>query len=177
MLINQVHEGCQFRTPKPCVRRQGDRRKPELGVALGLVDVNVRRLLAPALLYGRGEEFTKHDFIFAGRVELPDAGLLVIAIDGLRSHQGVFSCSGFCRPKIDTDGAKCTRARRLRGILEDIGFPGDLEPSEPSGDDRRLELCLQQSASDSTGPEVYLFLGFLGHCPLDQDVSNLKPPT
>jgi len=46
VLLNQVHEGCQLRAPKPCVRRQGDWREPEPGVALGMVDVNVRRLLA-----------------------------------------------------------------------------------------------------------------------------------
>ena len=57
------------------------------------------------------------------------------------------------------------------------GLPGDFKSGETSGDDRRLELCLQQSAGNSTGPEVYLLLGVLRYSPVDQDVPDLKPPT
>ena len=44
-------------------------------------------------------------------------------------------------------------------------------------DDRRFELCFQQSTGNSTGPKVNLLLGPLRHFPVDQDVSDLKPPT
>ena len=82
----------------------------------------------------------------------------------------------FARPKINADGAKRTRARRLRSAVEDFGLPGDFKLGETGGDDRRFELCFQQSTGNSTGPKVYLLFRPLRHFPVDQDVADLKPP-
>lgn len=80
-------------------------------------------------------------------------------------------------PEIDSDGAKRTRARRLRGAVEDLGLPGDFKISKASSDDRRLKLCFEQSAGNSARPEVDLSLRPFGNRARDKDVGDLKTPT
>jgi hypothetical protein len=79
-------------------------------------------------------------------------------------------------PEIDSDRAERTRARRLRRTVEDVRLPGDLKIGETSSEDRRLQLCLQQSTGNSAGPEVDLLLRPLGNLPADEDVGDLKSP-
>ena len=50
-------------------------------------------------------------------------------------------------------------ARLLRRSREHIRAPCDFEALEPGRFDRRLKLCLQQSAGDSALPEVDIALG------------------
>ena len=88
-------------------------------------------------------------------------------------HSVVLPTSALGRAEVDTDGAKLTRARRLWGAVEDRGLPGDLKIGETGSDDRRFELCFQQSTGDSTGPKVDLSFRFLRHFPVYQDVANL----
>jgi len=58
------------------------------------------------------------------------------------------------RPEVDADRAELRGVRRLRRAAEHVRTPGDLEVHESRGDDRRLELCFQQSAGDSTRPQI-----------------------
>jgi hypothetical protein len=55
-----------------------------------------------------------------------------------------------------------------------VAAPGDLEIDEPSRDDGCLELCIQQSAGDSTLPEIDVLFALCRHCFLNQDVADLK---
>jgi hypothetical protein len=65
-------------------------------------------------------------------------------------------------------------ARRLGRARIDVAAPGDLEIDESRRDDSCLELCIQQSAGDSTLPEVDVLLALLRHCFLHEDVADLK---
>tara|TARA_B100000446_G_scaffold136146_1_gene128459 strand:+ start:3284 stop:3451 length:168 start_codon:yes stop_codon:yes gene_type:complete len=47
----------------------------------------------------------------------------------------------------------------LRGIAIDIATPGDFEILKPSFGKLARKLCFQQSAGDSTSPEVDVPLG------------------
>jgi hypothetical protein len=80
------------------------------------------------------------------------------------------------RPEVDADGAKRTRAGRLRCARKDLGLPRDRKVGETGGDDRRLKLCFQQSTGNSTGPEVYFLFRSLRHLPTDHDVADLQSP-
>lgn len=71
-------------------------------------------------------------------------------------------------------GAELGGTPLLRRAGEDVRTPGDLETDEPCGDDRRLELCLQQSAGDSTLPEVDVPFRAGGERLLDEDVADLE---
>ena len=77
------------------------------------------------------------------------------------------------RPEVDTDRAELGGVRCLRGAAEHIGTPGDLEAHESRGDDRRLELCLQQSAGNSAFPELNVALRTVTDRPLDENVADL----
>ena len=79
-------------------------------------------------------------------------------------------------PEIDSERAEGTRARRLRSTVEDLGPPGDLKIGETGSDNRRPQLCLQQSTGNSAGPELDLFLRPLGNLPADENVGDLKSP-
>ncbi|MEE9285928.1 MAG: hypothetical protein V3V35_09410, partial [Dehalococcoidia bacterium] len=57
-------------------------------------------------------------------------------------------------PEGDADGLERRGAGLLRRAAEDVGLPGDLEALKPRSLDDCLELCFQQSAGDSTLPEV-----------------------
>ena len=85
--------------------------------------------------------------------------------------------SGPLRSPIDADGAELGCARFLRRAVEHLFTPGDLEPVKTSSGDHRLELCIQQSAGDSTGPEVYSLLGRVGNGLLHEDVGDLQTAT
>jgi hypothetical protein len=60
--------------------------------------------------------------------------------------------------------------------LVNRGTPGDLEVLEAGSHRSGFELCFQQSAGDSPGPEVDSLLRILGHGLLYHDVANLKSP-
>ena len=76
--------------------------------------------------------------------------------------------------EIDSHGAELCGARRLWRAGEDLGAPGDLEIDEPGRDNRCLKLCLQQSAGDSTLPEIDVLFAFVRDCFLHEDVADLK---
>src|SRR5207237_1102338 len=52
----------------------------------------------------------------------------------------------------------------------------NLEVDETCGDHRDLELCLQQSASDSPLPKIDVALRPVRYCFLDEDVPDLESP-
>ena len=81
---------------------------------------------------------------------------------------------GLPRSEVDSDGTEARRARLLRCVAENFLPPGNLETLEIRRDNRRLELCFQQSAGDSPGPEVDTLLGFLVHRLLHEDVGELQ---
>ena len=58
----------------------------------------------------------------------------------------------FAGPKVNADRTELGGATRLRRIAEDIGAPGDLEADKTGRYYRDLELCFQQSASNSASP-------------------------
>jgi hypothetical protein len=68
------------------------------------------------------------------------------------------------------------RAAGLRSAGEDVRPPRDLEPDEACGDNRRPELCLQQSAGDSALPQVDVALRVIRDGLLHENVAELKPP-
>lgn len=80
-----------------------------------------------------------------------------------------FSCA-----EVDSERAELRGARGLRRASINLGAPGDLEIHEPRRDYSCLELCIQQSARDSTLPEIDVLLALFRHWFLNQDVADLK---
>lgn len=80
----------------------------------------------------------------------------------------------FSRAEVDSQRAELRRARRLGRPGIDLGAPGDLKIDETRRDYGCLELCIQQSAGDSTLPEVDVLLALLRHRFLYDDVADLK---
>ena len=81
------------------------------------------------------------------------------------------------RAKIDTERPELRGARLLRRSAEDIGPPGDLERLESRRNHRCLELCFQQSAGDSTGPEIDVAPRAFGHRLLHHDIADIELPS
>ena len=79
------------------------------------------------------------------------------------------------RPKVDAQSSEVGGAGLLRGAIEDFGLPSYLEAHKAGSFDKRLKLCFQQSAGDSTSPKLNFLLRLLWHRRLHQDVANLKP--
>jgi hypothetical protein len=77
------------------------------------------------------------------------------------------------RPEVDANRTELRRIRCLRRAAEDVRAPRDLEVHESRSDDRRLELCFQQSAGDSALPEVDVALRAVTDGLLDQNVADL----
>jgi hypothetical protein len=82
---------------------------------------------------------------------------------------------GLTSPEVDADGAELRGARGLRSSGKDIGAPCDFESYKARGDDRRLQLCVEQSTSDSTLPEVDVPFCAVADGFLDEDVADLQP--
>jgi hypothetical protein len=82
---------------------------------------------------------------------------------------------GPARLEVDPVGAELVGARCLGGAVEDGSLPCDLETLEPGSRDLGLELCFQQSAGDSAGPEVDVLLGSVRDLLLHHDVGDLQP--
>ena len=80
----------------------------------------------------------------------------------------------FTRAKIDTECSKTFRARLFGGSFKDILAPRDLKIGKPGCHDRGLELCFQQSAGDSAGPQIDVFPGAVAHFLLHRDVRDLQ---
>jgi hypothetical protein len=59
--------------------------------------------------------------------------------------------------------------------MEDLGLPCDFKIGETGSNDRCFELGFQQSAGDSTGPEINLLFRLLRHFPIYQNVADLQP--
>jgi len=78
------------------------------------------------------------------------------------------------RAEVDSQGAELRGARGLRCAGIDVAAPSDLEIDETRRDDCCLELCIQQSAGDSTLPEIDVLLALLRYSFLDHDVADLK---
>jgi len=57
--------------------------------------------------------------------------------------------------EIDPQRTKVRGAGGMRRAAEDVSPPGDFEIDKTGGHDRVLELCFQQSAGNSTCPQVY----------------------
>jgi hypothetical protein len=81
--------------------------------------------------------------------------------------------AGSASAKRDPPRAEFFGARRLGSIGVNVHAADDLEVDESCGDDRRLKLCLQQSARDSAFPEIDVPFGLFTHRLLDQDVADL----
>ena len=79
----------------------------------------------------------------------------------------------FARSEVDSQGAELRGARRLWCASIDVSTPGDLEIDEPGRGDRCLKLCIQQSAGDSTLPEIDVLLALLRYCFLHEDIADL----
>lgn len=79
--------------------------------------------------------------------------------------------------EVDPQRAELRGARGLWCASINIAAPGDLEIHEPGCNDGRLELCIQQSAGDSTLPQVDVLLALLRYCFLHDDVADLKAAT
>ena len=78
-------------------------------------------------------------------------------------------------PEVNAQSSEGCRAGLLWGITEDIAFPGYLEVQKTSRTYDRLQLCFQQSAGDSTGPQVDVILCLLRHRLLNQYIPDLYP--
>lgn len=74
--------------------------------------------------------------------------------------------SGLSRAKVDALGTEVGGAGFLGCATKNLGPPGNLEANEAGG--------FQQSAGDSTGPQVNYFFSFLGHGYIYQDVPYLE---
>ena len=90
---------------------------------------------------------------------------------------GLFRAKGFSGPKVDPQSAEARRARRLGSAGEHLCPPRDLEVDKPSGHDRGFKLSLEESAGDSTLPEIDISSRTLGHRLLHQDISDLEAPS
>ncbi len=77
------------------------------------------------------------------------------------------------RAKVDTLGAEVGGARLLRCAAKNFGLPRDLEADEAGGFYKGLKLCFQQSAGDSTSPEVDVSLGAFRDRFINQDIGYL----
>ena len=80
------------------------------------------------------------------------------------------------RAKIDSKRAELRGTRSLRRISVHIHPRYDLEIYKPGSDDRRLQLCLDQSAGNSPLPQVYVTPRTISDVPLHDNVPELKPP-
>ena len=78
------------------------------------------------------------------------------------------------RAEVDSQRAELRGARGLRCASIDVAAPGDLEIHEPRRDDGCLQLCIQQSAGDSTLPEIDVLLALFRYCLLHHNVADLK---
>ncbi len=76
---------------------------------------------------------------------------------------------------VDALGAELACAGGLRCSLEDRLPPRNLDVLEPRCLDRRPKLCFQQSAGDSTRPEIDVLLCLFRDGALDEDISDLEP--
>ncbi len=83
----------------------------------------------------------------------------------------------FPRPEGDAYRAEVGGATRLWRTTEDVRAPTDREAHEPCRHDRGRQLCLQQSAGNSTSPEVNVLFCLLGHRLLHQDIADLEAAT
>jgi hypothetical protein len=97
---------------------------------------------------------------------------------GLTDQQG-YSAQPFVLSRrlscaeVDAQRSELRGARCLRRTCEDVRAPRDLELDEPGSDDRRLELCFQQSAGDSALPQVDVALPAIADRLLHEDVADL----
>ena len=79
----------------------------------------------------------------------------------------------FASSEVDSECAETRRTRALRRAFEHVFPPRDSEVPESGIIDDGLKLCFQQSAGDSPGPELDLFLSGLEYFLLHQDVADL----
>ncbi len=80
-----------------------------------------------------------------------------------------FSCA-----EVDSQSTELRGARGLRRASVNFGAPRDLEIHDPRRYHRCFKLCIQQSAGDSTLPEIDVLLALFRHCFLNHDVADLK---
>ena len=78
------------------------------------------------------------------------------------------------RAEVDALCPEFCGTARLRRATEDVRLPGDLEVNESRRHDRGLQLCFQQSTSNSAGPQIDLLFRVLWHRLLHQDIPDLK---
>jgi hypothetical protein len=90
---------------------------------------------------------------------------------------GLGSSCRFARPEVDPQCAKSGRTGLLWCAAQDVGAPGDLKTLETSGLDGRRQRCFQQRPGNSTGPQIDVLLGSLGHCLLHEDIADLETAT
>lgn len=113
----------------------------------------------------------------AWSVSLPKPDIWALPHDATqRRHSGfpLRLIRRFSRPKADPNGLELRRARRLWRTGEHLGPPRYLKIHKPRRDDRRMQLCFQQSARNSALPEINIALRAIRHGLANEDVSNLK---
>lgn len=90
---------------------------------------------------------------------------------------GARSSFGLERPKGHAHRAKESRIRFLRCITIDVAAPGDFKSFKTGLKYFLRELCFQQSASNSAGPQLNLSFGAFGERLRHENVSALQPAT
>ena len=82
----------------------------------------------------------------------------------------------FPGPKVDPQCSEAGCTGRLWSAAEHIRLPGDLEIDKAGSHDRGLKLCFQQSAGNSTRPQIDLTFGALWDYLLHQNITDLQTP-
>lgn len=80
---------------------------------------------------------------------------------------------GFTRPEVDAQRPEFGGAGLLGCATENVLPPGELKILKTDSRDDRFQLCFQQSAGNSAGPQVDVFLCLFRDSPLNHDVANL----
>jgi hypothetical protein len=70
---------------------------------------------------------------------------------------------GFRRPQADSPGSEFKRTRWMGHILEHVVITTDRRLDKTCATDRTQQVCFQQTAGDSAGPEGYVVQGLLGY--------------
>jgi len=78
------------------------------------------------------------------------------------------------RAEVDALCPEFCGTTRLRRATEDVRLPGDLEVNESGSHDRDLQICFQQSTSNSARPQIDLLFRIRWHRGTHQDIPDLE---
>jgi hypothetical protein len=99
--------------------------------------------------------------------------LLNLAVQRFQSSIPLRFGARFLGEEVNAHGPKVGSAASLGRAAKDIFTPGNLKVNKTGSQDRCLKLCFQQSAGNSTGPEVNVPFGAFRHFLLDENVADL----